>query len=53
MTATLVVLGYVTRHAAENDGRGMYAQLTDSGVTAIEAARRTHARACASTFSII
>lgn len=38
----LVEHGYVTRSAAECDGRGLYAQLTESGAAAIEAARRTH-----------
>lgn len=38
----LVELGYVTRFAAECDGRGMYAQLTETGSTAIDAARKTH-----------
>jgi DNA-binding MarR family transcriptional regulator len=38
----LVELGYVTRSAATTDGRGLYAELTDAGLTKIEAARRTH-----------
>ena len=38
----LVELGYATRCAAENDGRGLYAQLTDTGAAALDAARRTH-----------
>jgi DNA-binding MarR family transcriptional regulator len=38
----LVELGYVTRCAAENDGRGLYAELTDAGTEKLEAARRTH-----------
>jgi DNA-binding MarR family transcriptional regulator len=38
----LVELGYATRCAAENDGRGLYAQLTETGATALDAARRTH-----------
>jgi DNA-binding MarR family transcriptional regulator len=38
----LVELGHVTRSAATTDGRGLYAELTDAGLTKIEAARRTH-----------
>jgi DNA-binding MarR family transcriptional regulator len=38
----LVELGYATRCAAENDGRGLYAQLTETGAAALDAARRTH-----------
>jgi DNA-binding MarR family transcriptional regulator len=38
----LVELGYVTRCAAENDGRGLYAELTNAGAEKLEAARRTH-----------
>jgi DNA-binding MarR family transcriptional regulator len=38
----LVQLGYVTRCAAENDGRGAYAELTDAGLEKFQAARRTH-----------
>jgi DNA-binding MarR family transcriptional regulator len=38
----LVQLGYVTRCAAENDGRGAYAELTDAGLEKFEAAQRTH-----------
>ena len=38
----LVELGYVTRCAASTDGRGLYAQLTDAGVTKVGAARATH-----------
>jgi DNA-binding MarR family transcriptional regulator len=38
----LAELGYVTRCAADGDGRGMYAELTDAGLTKLEAARRTH-----------
>jgi DNA-binding MarR family transcriptional regulator len=38
----LVQLGYVTRCAAENDGRGAYAELTDAGLEAFQAAQRTH-----------
>jgi DNA-binding MarR family transcriptional regulator len=32
----------VTRCAAESDGRGLYAELTDAGAEKLEAARRTH-----------
>ena len=38
----LVEQGYVTRCAADSDGRGLYAQLTDAGVNKVAAARRTH-----------
>jgi DNA-binding MarR family transcriptional regulator len=38
----LVREGYVTRCAASDDGRGLYAQLTDAGVEKIRAARITH-----------
>ena len=38
----LVDQGYLTRHAATTDGRGLYAQLTDTGLTKVNAARSTH-----------
>lgn len=38
----LVELGYVTRCAADNDGRGAFAELTDAGAEKFDAARRTH-----------
>lgn len=38
----LVQLGYVTRCAAEDDGRGAYAELTDAGLQKFQAAQRTH-----------
>jgi DNA-binding MarR family transcriptional regulator len=38
----LVQFGYVTRCAAENDGRGAYAELTDAGLEKFQAAQRTH-----------
>lgn len=38
----LVKLGYVSRCAAEGDGRGLFAQLSEAGVTKVAAARRTH-----------
>ncbi|MCO5314865.1 MAG: MarR family transcriptional regulator [Solirubrobacterales bacterium] len=38
----LVDLGYVSRCSAESDGRGLYAQLTESGASALAAARKTH-----------
>jgi len=38
----LVELGYVTRCASEDDGRGLYAMLTDAGAEKLAAARRTH-----------
>jgi DNA-binding MarR family transcriptional regulator len=36
--------GYLTRHAATTDGRGLYAQLTDAGLNKVNAARSTHHR---------
>jgi DNA-binding MarR family transcriptional regulator len=38
----LVKDGYVTRCAADTDGRGLYAQLTDAGIDKVAAARHTH-----------
>jgi DNA-binding MarR family transcriptional regulator len=38
----LVGLGYVVRYAATNDGRGLYAELTDAGVAKAAVARATH-----------
>jgi DNA-binding MarR family transcriptional regulator len=38
----LARLGYVTRSAADGDGRGLYAELTESGVKMANAARVTH-----------
>jgi DNA-binding MarR family transcriptional regulator len=38
----LVEQGYVTRCAADTDGRGLFAELTDAGVEKAAAARRTH-----------
>jgi len=38
----LEAAGYVTRCAAEDDGRGAYAELTDAGLAKLQAARRTH-----------
>jgi DNA-binding MarR family transcriptional regulator len=38
----LVERGYVARCAADTDGRGLYAQLTDAGIEKTAAARRTH-----------
>jgi len=38
----LMQLGYVTRCAVENDGRGAYAELTSAGLEKLQAARRTH-----------
>jgi DNA-binding MarR family transcriptional regulator len=46
----LVELGYVTRCAAESDGRGAYAELSDAGLRALEAARRTHREGVRSFF---
>lgn len=45
----LVELGHVTRSAAEGDGRGSYAELTDAGEETFRAAQATHrdgVRAC-------
>jgi DNA-binding MarR family transcriptional regulator len=38
----LVELGFVTRHAASGDGRGLYAELTAAGLDRLTAARVTH-----------
>ena len=38
----LETLGYVTRHPATDDRRGLYAQLTDTGRHVITPARATH-----------
>jgi DNA-binding MarR family transcriptional regulator len=38
----LVDLGYVTRCAAETDGRGAYAEITEAGLEKFQAAQRTH-----------
>jgi DNA-binding MarR family transcriptional regulator len=38
----LAALGYVERCAAETDGRGAFAMLTDAGLEAFRAAQRTH-----------
>jgi DNA-binding MarR family transcriptional regulator len=38
----LVELGHVTRCAAEQDGRGSFAELTEQGRAAFAAAQRTH-----------
>ena len=38
----LAKLGYVNRSAAEVDGRGLYAELTDAGAKKLAAARSTH-----------
>jgi DNA-binding MarR family transcriptional regulator len=38
----LAKLGYVTRCAAETDGRGAFAALTDAGLETFRAAQRTH-----------
>jgi DNA-binding MarR family transcriptional regulator len=46
----LAQLGYVTRCAAETDGRGLYAQLTDAGAEKLAEARRTHLRGIREVF---
>lgn len=38
----LVKQGLVTRAAAETDGRGLYAELTEAGAALLDAAGRTH-----------
>jgi DNA-binding MarR family transcriptional regulator len=38
----LVGQGYLTRHAATTDGRGLYAQLTDAGLNKVNVARSIH-----------
>ena len=38
----LVELGWVTRCAADTDGRGLFAELTDLGLEKFDAARLTH-----------
>jgi DNA-binding MarR family transcriptional regulator len=38
----LAMLGYVERCAAETDGRGAFAALTDAGLDTFRAAQRTH-----------
>jgi DNA-binding MarR family transcriptional regulator len=38
----LVELGYVTRCSAESDGRGLYAELTEAGLSKFVAAQATH-----------
>lgn len=38
----LVDQGYVRRLASENDGRGLYAELTDAGAEKLRAAGETH-----------
>jgi len=38
----LEALGYVTRCAVEDDGRGAYAELTEAGRAKLRAARQTH-----------
>ena len=38
----LVELGYVTRCAAPDDGRGLFAELTQAGLAKARDARRTH-----------
>lgn len=46
----LCQLGYVTRCAAESDGRGQYAELTEAGAEKLRAARRTHLRGIREVF---
>lgn len=38
----LAELGYVTRCAADSDGRGLFATLTQAGASKVAEARRTH-----------
>ncbi|MEO6857723.1 MAG: MarR family transcriptional regulator [Solirubrobacteraceae bacterium] len=42
MVDRLVRLGYVTRCAAESDGRGLFAELTEAGLEMVQVARLTH-----------
>jgi len=42
MVDRLETLGYVTRCAVEDDGRGAYAELTDAGLDLVTHARATH-----------
>jgi DNA-binding MarR family transcriptional regulator len=42
MVDRLVQLGYVTRCAAQDDGRGLFAELTEAGLEKVQAARLTH-----------
>jgi DNA-binding MarR family transcriptional regulator len=46
----LETLGYVTRRAATDDRRGLYAQLTDTGRHVITPARATHREAVRAAF---
>jgi DNA-binding MarR family transcriptional regulator len=46
----LAKLGYVTRSAAETDGRGAFAALTEAGLEAFRAAQRTHREGVRATF---
>src|SRR4051794_5121107 len=46
----LVELGYVTRCAADADGRGSYAELTDAGLDKFRVAQRTHREGVRSVF---
>ncbi len=46
----LCQLGYVTRCAAESDGRGQYAELTGAGAEKLRAARHTHLRGIREVF---
>jgi DNA-binding MarR family transcriptional regulator len=46
----LVAQGYVTRCAADRDGRGSFAELTDAGLDKFAAAQRTHREGVRSFF---
>jgi len=46
----LETLGYVTRRAATDDRRGLYAQLTDAGRHVVKAARATYQEGVRTTF---
>jgi DNA-binding MarR family transcriptional regulator len=46
----LARIGHVTRCAAESDGRGLFAELTDAGLEAFMAARTTHLAGVRRTF---
>ena len=46
----LETLGYITRHAATDDRRGLYAQLTDVGRDVVNAASATYQAGVRATF---
>jgi len=50
LVGRLETLGYVTRRAATDDRRGLYAQLTDTGRGVIKPARATHQQGVRAAF---